>query len=62
MARAALAARRHLEEGSGDAAFYRAKIVTARFYAEHVMTQVTGLSRTVREGGKVVLMLGDEQF
>lgn len=62
MARAALAARRRLDEGGGDAAFYRAKIATARFYAEHVMTQVAGLSRTVREGGKSVLMLGDEQF
>ncbi|WP_374481214.1 acyl-CoA dehydrogenase [Zoogloea sp.] len=62
MARAALAARRRLDEGSGDASFYRAKIAAARFYSEHVMTQVAGLSRTVREGGKSVLMLGDEQF
>jgi butyryl-CoA dehydrogenase len=34
MGRAALAAQRKLAAGDGDAAFYRAKIATARFFAD----------------------------
>src|SRR6267142_4113460 len=37
MARAALIAKRRLDEGAEDYDFYRAKIGTARFYAEHVL-------------------------
>lgn len=40
MARAALIAAHGLEEGQGDANFYQAKIVTARFYADHVLPRL----------------------
>src|SRR5512137_522183 len=46
MARSALAARRHLAAGTGDG-FHRAKIASARFYADHLMTRAPGLSQTV---------------
>ncbi|WP_374337530.1 acyl-CoA dehydrogenase [Methyloversatilis sp.] len=47
MARAALHARRRLEAGEGDADFLRAKIVSARFYADHVLSECGGLAHMV---------------
>ena len=43
MVRNATAAAAHLGTGSGDEAFLRAKIVTARFYAEHLLVQAPSL-------------------
>ncbi|THF66109.1 acyl-CoA dehydrogenase [Pseudothauera nasutitermitis] len=62
MARAALVAERKLAQGEGDAAFYQAKIVTARFYADHVLAQASGLSYAVVNGAAGALALSDEQF
>jgi alkylation response protein AidB-like acyl-CoA dehydrogenase len=62
MARAALAAERKLAKKEGDQDFYAAKIVTARFYADHVLSQAPGLSATVAEGSAAVMALSDEQF
>jgi acyl-CoA dehydrogenase len=61
MARAALAARRRLAE-PGEAAFCRAKIATARFYADHVLVRALGLSRTVVTGAEAALAIEDEQL
>jgi acyl-CoA dehydrogenase len=61
MARAALAARRRLGE-PGEAAFCKAKIATARFYADHVLVRAAGLARTVVTGGDSVLAFEDEQL
>jgi acyl-CoA dehydrogenase len=62
MARAALAAQRQLAKGEGDAAFLRGKIATARFFAEHFLSQAPGLARTVTRGGAAVMALAEEQF
>jgi acyl-CoA dehydrogenase len=62
MARAALAAQRQLAKGEGDAAFLRGKIGTARFFAEHFLSQAPGLARTVTRGGAAVMALAEEQF
>ena len=62
MARAALIAQRKLDAGEGDAAFYRAKIATARFYADHILSQAQGLRHAITEGGAGVLALDVEQF
>ncbi|WP_242359940.1 acyl-CoA dehydrogenase [Anaeromyxobacter sp. SG17] len=62
MARAALAAHRHLEAGTGEAGFLRAKISTARFYADHVLVRAGGLARTVVADADAVLALPDDQF
>ncbi|MDQ2928493.1 MAG: acyl-CoA dehydrogenase, partial [Pseudomonadota bacterium] len=43
MARALLAAERELTARAGDAAFFEAKVVTARFYAEHLLSKAPGL-------------------
>jgi hypothetical protein len=62
MARAALAAQRLLAQGQGDAAFLKAKIATARFFADHFLSQAPGLARTVTAGASAVLALAEEQF
>jgi hypothetical protein len=62
MARAALAAHRKLAAGEGDASFLRAKIVTARFFADHVLAGAPGLRTTIVEGAPGVLGLDVEQF
>jgi alkylation response protein AidB-like acyl-CoA dehydrogenase len=62
MARAALAAHRHLEAGRGEAGFLRAKVSTARFYADHVLVRAAGLARTVVSGADAVLAIEDDQL
>jgi acyl-CoA dehydrogenase len=62
MARAALVAKERLAAGEGEAGFYGAKIVTARFYAEHVLAQAPGLSYTVVNGAASALELPEELF
>ena len=62
MARAALVARDRLAQGKGDAAFLRAKLLTARFYADHVLAQAPGLAETVVGGAVAVLAYEDDQF
>jgi alkylation response protein AidB-like acyl-CoA dehydrogenase len=62
MARAALAARRKLDAGEGDASFCKAKIGTARFYAGHILSKAPGLTETILRGAPGVMALSDEQF
>ncbi len=62
MARAALAAEQHLKEGDGDADFYRAKIATARFFADHILSQAGGFRQAIVEGSSGVMALSEEQF
>jgi hypothetical protein len=66
MARAALVAQQKLDAirggGAGDAAFYQAKIGTALFYADHVLSQAGGLRDAVLRGARGVMALAEEQF
>ena len=62
MARAAVAAQQKLGEGSGDAGFYKAKIATARFFADHILSQAPGLRATIIDGSAGVMALSEEQF
>jgi acyl-CoA dehydrogenase len=62
MARAALVAQRQLQQGGGDAAFYRAKQLTARFYGDHVLTRAAGLAQTVILGSEAALSMADDAF
>ena len=57
MARAALIAARK----SGDP-FYDAKLVTARYYADHVLPKALGLKHEITAGGKSTLALSEAQF
>ncbi len=62
MARAALVAQQRLSEGKGDKSFYEAKIKTARFYADHLLTQAPGLRNSIVHGAAGVMALAQEQF
>ena len=45
-----------------DPDFYHAKINTAQFYAQHLLTQVPGIAKSIMEGGRVTNELKPEQF
>ena len=55
LARGALLAQRRLAAGDGDADFLRAKIVSARFYADHVLSECGGLAHMLCSGAAGVL-------
>ena len=55
MARSALIASRQLAAGEGDAEFLRAKVLTARFFAEHILPQTAGLAMSAVRGADSVL-------
>ena len=59
MARALLAAQIKEQE---DPEFYSAKIATARFYAEHLLSQAPGLSVAITQGGHSANALNENQF
>ena len=62
MARAALIADRKLKAGEGDVKFYQAKIVTARFFADHILSQAEAYRMAIIQGSTGVLALAEEQF
>jgi alkylation response protein AidB-like acyl-CoA dehydrogenase len=62
MARAALASERKLLSKEQDKSFYEAKIITARFYSDHVLVQAPSLRDTVVNGSAGVMALSDDQF
>jgi 3-(methylthio)propanoyl-CoA dehydrogenase len=61
LVRSALIAQRHLAApagagaGGADAGFYAAKILTARFYADHVLSQAPGLAHSIVHGAAAAL-------
>jgi len=57
MARSAQIASEQLAGGDGDAAFLKGKILTARFFAEHVMSQAPALTTAVTRGSESVLAM-----
>lgn len=62
MARAAIISKRKLAGQPGDAGFYVGKIATARFYADHVLSQAPGLAYAVVNGAPGALELPEELF
>ena len=48
--------------GEGDGAFLRAKITTARFYAEALLPQAEALAQSITEGSDAALALTADQF
>ena len=61
LARALLVAQAQIAAGN-DVAFMQAKIVTARFYADHMLTKVPGLRDAVLEGSQSVTALALDAF
>jgi 3-(methylthio)propanoyl-CoA dehydrogenase len=62
MARALVAAEAQLAAGEGDAAFLRAKVATARFYAEHILSKVPGVRDAILTGADSVTALPIDAF
>ena len=62
LARAALISEKKLLDKTNDQSFHSAKIATARFFADHLLSQAPGLSATVVQGSSTVMTLSDEQF
>ena len=62
LARALLVAERQLAAGEGDAAFLTAKAVTARFYAEHILSRVGGQRDAIVGGADSVTALALDAF
>jgi 3-(methylthio)propanoyl-CoA dehydrogenase len=62
MARALLVALDQLQRGVGDAAFLRAKVTTAQFYAEHILSKVPGVRDAIVEGAGSVTALALDAF
>jgi alkylation response protein AidB-like acyl-CoA dehydrogenase len=62
MGRAALIAEDKLKSGSGDAKFYSAKIGTARFFADHILSQSATYRTAIVDGSCGVLALAEDQF
>ncbi len=62
LARAAGAALERLAQGGENPGFLEAKLMTARFYAEHFLTKASGLCTTIITGGNVVLSFPEDRF
>ena len=62
MTRAALEAASRLDQGQGDPAFYRAKLLSARFYADTVLARAPGSLQPIMHTGDTVMALAEEQF
>ncbi|HRX69685.1 MAG: acyl-CoA dehydrogenase C-terminal domain-containing protein [Gammaproteobacteria bacterium] len=61
MARAAQVAQNKLMTGQ-DPVFHEAKLITSRFYMEHVLPKASALLRSVQQGGVSIMALTEEQF
>ena len=59
--RAAALAGQHVEAGDADP-FFAAKVATARFYADHVLSQAAGLAEAIVSGADGVMALPDDMF
>jgi alkylation response protein AidB-like acyl-CoA dehydrogenase len=62
LARALVVAESQLKAGEGDTAFLQAKVTTARFYADHILSRVPGVRDAIVEGAESVTALALESF
>jgi 3-(methylthio)propanoyl-CoA dehydrogenase len=62
MARAAQIAAQQLKAGEGDSEYSRTKLLTARFYADHILTKSGGYAEAMVSGADSVLAMQDSAF
>ncbi|HSC64291.1 MAG TPA: acyl-CoA dehydrogenase [Caldimonas sp.] len=62
MARSLLAAERLLAHGEGDAGFLAAKVATARFYGEHLLSRAPGQRDAIVDGAESVTAMALDAF
>ncbi len=61
-ARMAQVAQQKLAAGAGDAAFYQAKLITARFYFQRLLPRTRALVETMQSGADNLMALDEEHF
>ncbi|WP_415885773.1 acyl-CoA dehydrogenase C-terminal domain-containing protein [Neptuniibacter sp. QD37_6] len=61
-ARMAKVAQEKLAEGEGDAAFYQAKLTTARFYFQRILPRTRSLVETMQSGADNLMDMDQEHF
>jgi len=61
LCRAALISAQRLTGGHGDDAFYRAKILTARFYADNILCEAASLAHAACAGSDAIVEYADDQ-
>ena len=62
LARAAQISATKLDASEGDAAFYKAKLTTARFFADHQLVQAAGIRDSIVDGAGSVMALDEAMF
>ena len=62
MARAALIAQEKCKGADRGDSFHKAKLATARFYAEHLLPQAHALAAQVAQGAGSVLAIDPAEF
>ena len=62
LARSLLVAEAQLKAGSDDAEFMQAKIITAQFYAEHILSKAPNIGQSIVAGGASVTALPLSSF
>ena len=62
LGQSALKASARLASGGGDAAFLKAKMVTARFYCEHWLPRVGACLAAIQAGPDSMMALAEDQF
>jgi alkylation response protein AidB-like acyl-CoA dehydrogenase len=61
-AKAAVIAQAALAEGTDEAAFYKAKLATARFYFDRILPQATAAFLAIKSGKASMMALADDAF
>jgi hypothetical protein len=62
MGQSALKAKALLESGATDEAFLKAKLVTARFYCEHLLPRAGACLAAIEAGPESTMALAEDQF
>jgi hypothetical protein len=62
LAKSAIIAHQHINETAQHREFFQAKLVTARFYAEHVLPHCVALAITVTEGTAMPGAMAEDGF
>jgi alkylation response protein AidB-like acyl-CoA dehydrogenase len=62
MVKGAAGARRKLDQSDGNPDFLRMKIVTARFFVEHLLVQCASLGEIVTDGGSTITNVDETSF
>jgi alkylation response protein AidB-like acyl-CoA dehydrogenase len=62
LAQGAVAAKAELAQGGGDEGFLKAKIITARFYAEQILPRASSLKAAATAGSATLMAMTEDAF